>query len=163
MYVPSLELGISHPLLSCQRVCPSLPNQRGWGALACRAGIFKQSMGARYRGGIGISYRPAPPGYIGWRINALKSIPGLHKRLKIRVGGGWGSPNSNDWRKSLGLCLLCGIGVRPWVRWVGSSSYSKKTTHSPFPSLHPLSHGGCTRRYIVTSVGAMGFVPSWNF
>jgi hypothetical protein len=22
-------------------------------------------------------------------------------------GGGWGSPNSDDWRKSLALCLLC--------------------------------------------------------
>ncbi len=24
------------------------------------------------------------------------------------AGGGWGSPNSDDWRKSLALCLLCG-------------------------------------------------------
>jgi hypothetical protein len=22
---------------------------------------------------------------------------------------GWGSPNSNDWRKNLALCLLCGV------------------------------------------------------
>jgi hypothetical protein len=29
------------------------------------AGIFRQSMGARNRVGIGLSYRP--PGYIGWR------------------------------------------------------------------------------------------------
>ncbi len=34
----------------------------------------------------------------------------------------------------------------PWVKWVDSSSYSKKTTHSPFPSLRPLTHGCCTRR-----------------
>jgi hypothetical protein len=27
-------------------------------------------------------------------------------RLRVR---GWGSPNSNDWRKSLALCLLCGL------------------------------------------------------
>ncbi len=29
---------------------------------------------------------------------------GAHTRLRVR---GWGSPNSNDWRKSLALCLLC--------------------------------------------------------
>ncbi len=28
-----------------------------------------------------------------------------HTRLRPR---GWGSPNSDDWRKSLALCLLCG-------------------------------------------------------
>ncbi len=27
-----------------------------------------------------------------------------HTRLRVR---GWGCPNSNDWRKSLALCLLC--------------------------------------------------------
>ncbi len=26
------------------------------------------------------------------------------------AGEGWGSPNSDDWRKSLALCLLCGAG-----------------------------------------------------
>ncbi len=35
----------------------------------CRAGIFKQSMRARYRGGIG--FRTGPPGYIGWRNSFL--------------------------------------------------------------------------------------------
>jgi hypothetical protein len=29
-----------------------------------------------------------------------------HTRLRLN---GWGSPNSNDWRKSLALCLLCGL------------------------------------------------------
>jgi hypothetical protein len=36
------------------------------------AGILEQSMGARNRVGIGLSYRPGPPGYIGWRIDSLK-------------------------------------------------------------------------------------------
>jgi hypothetical protein len=54
-YVPSLELGLFHPL-SRQRVCPSP------------------------RGG--------------------------HTRLQVR---GWGSPNTDDWRKSLALCLLCSV------------------------------------------------------
>jgi hypothetical protein len=41
------------------------------------ADIFKQSMGARNRVGIGLSYRPA-------RLQRLaESIPGLHKSLKI--------------------------------------------------------------------------------
>ncbi len=60
VYVPSSELGLSHPL-SRQRVCPSPRNQGGG--------------------------------------------PGGHIRLRVR---GWGSPNSDDWRKSLALCLLCG-------------------------------------------------------
>ncbi len=30
---------------------------------------------------------------------------GGHTRLRVR---GWVSPNSDDWRKSLALCLLCG-------------------------------------------------------
>ncbi len=29
--------------------------------------------------------------------------------LRVGGGGGWGSPNSDDWRKSLALCLLCGL------------------------------------------------------
>jgi hypothetical protein len=31
---------------------------------------------------------------------------GGHTRLRLR---GWGSPNSDDWRKSLALCLLCDL------------------------------------------------------
>jgi hypothetical protein len=30
----------------------------------------------------------------------------VHTRLRVR---GWGSPNSDDWRKSLALCLLCAV------------------------------------------------------
>jgi hypothetical protein len=49
------------------------------------AGISKQSMGARNRVGIGLSYRPArlhiKPGGIG----SLESILGLLKSLKIRA------------------------------------------------------------------------------
>jgi hypothetical protein len=31
-----------------------------------------------------------------------------HTRLRVR---GWGSPNSDDWRKSVAICLLCGSTV----------------------------------------------------
>ncbi len=34
---------------------------------------------------------------------------GGHTRLRLR---GWGIPNSDDWRKTLALCLLCGRGGR---------------------------------------------------
>ncbi len=30
---------------------------------------------------------------------------GGHTRLRLK---GWGIPNSDDWRKSLAICLLCG-------------------------------------------------------
>jgi hypothetical protein len=33
---------------------------------------------------------------------------GVHSRLRVR---GWGSPCSDDWKKSLALCLLCGLRV----------------------------------------------------
>jgi hypothetical protein len=39
---------------------------------------------------------PPPPRTKGW---------GAHS-LRLR---GWGSPNSDDWRKSLALCLLCDV------------------------------------------------------
>ncbi len=45
------------------------------------AGILEQSMGARNRVGIGLSYHP--PCYIGWRNRSFESIPGLLKSLKI--------------------------------------------------------------------------------
>ncbi len=42
---------------------------------------------------------------------------GGHTRLRVR---GWGSPNSDDWRKSLELCLLCVVLYilirRTWVQ-----------------------------------------------
>jgi hypothetical protein len=40
---------------------------------------------------------PLPPGPKGG---------GGHTRLRLR---GWGSPNSDDWKKSLALWLLCGL------------------------------------------------------
>ncbi len=40
-------------------------------------------MGARYRGGIGLSYRAARPQ--AREIHSLESIPGLHKSLEIRA------------------------------------------------------------------------------
>jgi hypothetical protein len=32
-----------------------------------------------------------------------------HTRLQVR---GWGSPNSDDWRKSLAFCLLCAVTLQ---------------------------------------------------
>ncbi len=55
--------------------------------------FFKESMGARNRGGIGLSYRPA----------RLQSIPGLHKRLKIRALRRWILP----WTKELSPIPKC--------------------------------------------------------
>jgi hypothetical protein len=41
---------------------------------------------------------PSPP-------NRGGGVGDGHTCLRVR---GWGSPNSDDWRKSLALCLLCG-------------------------------------------------------
>ena len=56
-----------HKCLDTGLFCPKFSNKSGSSApyiITVRAGIFKQSMGARNRVGIGLSYRP--PGYIGW-------------------------------------------------------------------------------------------------
>ncbi len=86
VYVPSSELGLSHPV-SRQRVCPS----------------------------------PEPKG-------------GGHTRPLAR---GWGSPNSDDWRDSLALCLFCGYGhfflflegmvAAPWLKAATTSSRNGST------------------------------------
>jgi hypothetical protein len=50
---------------------------------------------------------PAPP-----RPPCMYLLPrmwGESTRLRVR---GWGSPNSDDRRKSLALCLLCGLNTR---------------------------------------------------
>ncbi len=49
-----------------------------------RTGIFKQSIGARNRVGIELSYWPARLHRLA-EFYCLESIPGLHKRLKIRT------------------------------------------------------------------------------
>jgi hypothetical protein len=39
-----------------------------------------------------------------FNVSPPKLKEGKHTRLRAR---GWGSPNSDDWRKSLALCLFC--------------------------------------------------------
>jgi hypothetical protein len=40
--------------------------------------------------------------------SGTKGGGGEHTRLRVK---GWGSPNADDWRKSLALCLLCGATI----------------------------------------------------
>ncbi len=54
---------------------------------------------------------------------------GGHIRLRVR---GWGSPNSDDWNKSLALCLLCGVmggrrGKLQRSEWRPWRNYEKET------------------------------------
>ncbi len=51
------------------------------------AGIFKKSMGARNRGGIGLPYRTGPPGYIGWRNSFLGINSGAPYTFKSKGSG----------------------------------------------------------------------------
>ncbi len=41
------------------------------------------------------------------RKRVCPPLPKGGRRTRLRLRG-WGSPNSDDWRKSLALCLLCG-------------------------------------------------------
>jgi hypothetical protein len=60
-------------------------------------------------------------------VNVLESTLGSqrgegHTRLRVR---GWGSPNSNDKRKSLALCKLCGtkvIVISEYLSSIGSAT-----------------------------------------
>jgi hypothetical protein len=60
--------------------CNSLPL-----SLVTSAGIYKQSMGAGNRVGVGLSYRPARLHTQTGGIGSLESILGLLKSLKIRA------------------------------------------------------------------------------
>ena len=51
---------------------------------------------------------------------------GGHTRLRLK---GWGSPNSDDWRKSLALCLLCAAADLP---------YAVQDQHKPLKCRHRL-------------------------
>jgi hypothetical protein len=52
---------------------------------------------------IGTTPPPLPPA--SEPPPGTKGGVGAHTHLQVR---GWGSPTSDDWRKSLELCLLCG-------------------------------------------------------
>ncbi len=56
-------------------------------------------------------YHP-PPSPASECAPGTKGRGGLHTRSRLRVRG-WGSPNSDDWRESLILCLLCS-----WPYWL---------------------------------------------
>jgi hypothetical protein len=77
-FLPELEF--SNNLHSC----PSGDRVKSSWSIFNRAEIFKQSMGARNRVGMGLSYRPARLHRLGG-THSLESLPGLHKRLKIRA------------------------------------------------------------------------------
>jgi hypothetical protein len=63
---PAAQLFVSANFDLCGQTISQL--RRGKTSNRTRAGIFKESMGARNRGGIGLSHRPARP---GWRNSFL--------------------------------------------------------------------------------------------
>ncbi len=44
-----------------------------------------------------------------------------HTRLRLR---GWGSPNSDDWRKSLAVCLLCAANIDSAIQGNAETTFS---------------------------------------
>ncbi len=62
-----------------------------------------------------------------------------HTRLRLR---GWGSPNSNDWRKSLALCHSKSQLIHTQCLLYRASDCQCRTRNSPgfYPSI--LRHGG---------------------
>jgi len=74
-----------------------------------------------------------------------------HTRLRV---GGWGGPNSDDWRKSLALCLLCVSGysflLLQYLQPVWPNFLTYSTLHSTCcficRSLKLRCVGGCSHR-----------------
>jgi len=52
---------------------------------------------------------------------------GGHTSLRLK---GWGSPNSDDWRKSLALCLLCAIPTPAYFAEPEISAHRKLTIYA---------------------------------
>ncbi len=57
---------------------------------------------------VGIGTLPPPLSSASVPLPPEPKGGGGHTCVRVR---GWGSPNSNDWRKSLALCLLCGYAL----------------------------------------------------
>jgi hypothetical protein len=57
---------------------------------------------------VGIGTLPPPLSLASVPFPRAQRGGGGHSRLRVR---GWGSPCSDDWRKALALCLLCGLGA----------------------------------------------------
>ncbi len=72
------EANAAYPLV------PSVPSEKFSRGFTC-AGIFQQSMGARNRVGIGLSYRPARLHNLAELVPWKKSILGLLKSFKQQV------------------------------------------------------------------------------
>jgi hypothetical protein len=74
---------VTFPSVCSQAFCRLMAPGQAQCVEAYRAGIFKQSMGARNREGIGLSYRPARLHRLA-ELMPWESIPRLIKTLKIR-------------------------------------------------------------------------------
>jgi hypothetical protein len=53
---------------------------------------------------------------------------GVHTRLRVR---GWGIPNSDDWKKILALCLLCGSFFQTIGYYVGRHCRASSLISTP--------------------------------
>jgi hypothetical protein len=75
---------------------------------------------------------PPPPPNQKWRG---------HTRLRV---WGWGSPKSDDWRKSLVICQLCDLnaGIVPQSQFSHSCVYKRFTVYIPGISVHIF---GCSK------------------
>ncbi len=89
------------------------------GARSPRAGIFKKSMGARNRGGIGLSYRPA-------RLHRLAEFIPWNQfrgpiRLKIRA------------QDTYAMCLSKTAAIAPTIYFLENGIFCPNPLHIAFP------------------------------
>ncbi len=95
-----------------------------------RAGIFKKSMVARNRGGIGLSYRPAKLHRLA-EFTPWNQFLGPHKHLKIRAQASWQAEKLwHPWTTVMASCpsLLWPSAASPLV-----SSWASSPASLPVP------------------------------
>ncbi len=110
-------------------------NLYGWGTITCKTTISKSHVSSKIGLRVWNSHKvhiflEYVPQCLSPRRNWDPPTPSLpsectpHPGTKGEGGthytlacvlGGWGSPNADDWRNSLALCLLCACGHSPLV------------------------------------------------
>ncbi len=107
---------------------------------------------------IGTLHPPLPP--------ASESLPpepkeGEHTRLRVRR---WGGPNSDDWRKSLALCLLCVPNCIPHLKEM--SNHLKCVTRLIRFAVKKWRSGNFFKSFLMTQSHERSITPftaAWGF
>ncbi len=142
--------------------------------------LFRQLLCYKARGVIPQStYIPRVPQCLSPRRNwdppphalankRVRTLPEPKGRTHSPCGWG-GGPNSDDWRKSLEFCLLCGSFPCPDYRWWCQSKPSLQRKKFLlcgldiyFPNIEDLWYCGNSRQFTLLAVKNMYYCTGWG-